>query len=87
VTLDKDQPVLAHTDTKAGSIAGNVEPMVGREWHAEGDEEGKRKHIGQHLAFNDIRFAPGSVVTQESVFVIGEGGYWQPVPPQEGAPP
>lgn len=89
VYLAENQPVLAHTDAKAGSIAGHIEPVVGREWRAEGDKEGKRKHIGQHLAFNDIRFAPGSVVTQESVFSIGEAGYWQleSIPTsKEGAP-
>ena len=83
VCLEKDQSVLAHTDTKAGRITGAVEPVVGREWRAEGNEEGKRRHIGQHLAFNDVYFAPGSKVLGKADFSIGEGGYWQFLPPEE----
>lgn len=90
LTLPAGSRVWAHVHAaNADGVSGPVEPMVGREWRAEGDKEGKRKHIGQHLAFNDIRFAPGSVVTQEqeSVFSIGEAGYWQNIPKsQEGAP-
>lgn len=84
VTLEKDQPVLAHTDAKAGALAGPVEPIVGREWRA--DNENKRKHVGQHLPFDGVRFAPGSVVLCESKFTIEKGGYWQQQPPQERAP-
>jgi hypothetical protein len=84
VCLKKDQPVLAHTDVKAGALAGPVEPIVGREWRA--DNENKRKHVGQHLPFDGVRFAPGSIVLCESKFTIEKGGYWQQQPPQEGAP-
>lgn len=78
LTLPAGSQVWAHVHAaNANGVSGPIEPMIGREWRAEGDKEGKRKHIGQHLAFNDIRFTPGSVVTQESVFSIGEGGYWQ----------
>jgi hypothetical protein len=85
VTLKENQPVLAHTDAKAGALAGPVEPIVGREWRA--DNENKRKHVGQHLLFDGVRFAPGSIVLcEESKFTIEKGGYWQQQPPQEGAP-
>jgi len=88
VTLEKDQPVLAHTDAKAGALAGPVEPVVGREWRADNEKKNKNKriHVGQHLPFDGVRFAPGSVVSNKSDFVIGEGGYWQQQPPQERAP-
>lgn len=72
--LGKNDCLLAHTKAERGPIAGQIEPVVGREWRANGQE---RKHIGQHLAFNDIRFAPGSIVTQKSDFSIREAGYWQ----------
>lgn len=75
VHLEENQHVLAHTDAKAASITGNVEPMVGREWRANNKHD-DRKHVGQHLAFNGVFFAPGSVTLRESEFVIGEGGYW-----------
>ena len=77
VCLEKDAPVLAHTTAQDGALAGTVEPIVGREWRAEGNKKGKRKHIGQHLAFNDIRFVPGSTVVCKSRFTIEKGGYWQ----------
>jgi len=80
--LGKDDCLLAHTKAERGPIAGQIEPVVGREWR-------DRKHIGQHLAFNDIRFAPGSSVTQKSNFSIREAGYWQlenTPKSQEGAP-
>jgi hypothetical protein len=71
----ENQRVLAHVTAAAGVLAGPVEPMVGREWRADNKND-NRKHVGQHLAFNEVRFAPGSVVLRESDFVIGEGGYW-----------
>jgi len=87
VHLEKDQPVLAHTDAKTGDIAGAIEPLIGREWRADNQKHPDRRHVGQHLAFNDLRFAPGSIVLRDTLeFVIGEGGYWQPIPPREGAP-
>lgn len=81
--LEKDQPVLAHTTAQATTIAGAIEPMVGREWRA--DNRNDRQHVGQHLAFNGMYFAPGSCVLRQSDFFIGEGGYWQLV--QEDALP
>jgi hypothetical protein len=79
VCLEEKQPVLAHTDTKAGNIVGNVEPIVGREWRADNEHKrnDKRKYIGQHLAYNGICFAPGSRVLQPAKFSIEEGGYWK----------
>lgn len=86
--LKKDQPVLAHTAAKAGALAGPVEPVVGREWRADNEKKNKNKriHVGQHLPFDGVRFAPGSIVLGESKFTIEEGGYWQQQPPQERAP-
>lgn len=79
LTLPAMSRVWAHVHTaNAHGVSGPVEPLVGREWRAEGDKEGRHRHIGQHLAFNDVRFAPGSVLLQESVFSVGEAGYWQP---------
>lgn len=80
ICLKKDQPVLAHTPAKDVTLAGNVEPVVGREWRAD-----KGKYIGQHLAFNDVCFAPGSLALCNSCFAIGEGGYWRPIEQQRGS--
>lgn len=78
VRLDARQPVLAHVSANCAVLRGSVEPMVGREWRADNAQKGKddRVHIGQHLHFDGIYYAPGSLTTQQEKFVIGEGGYW-----------
>ncbi len=78
LTLSPESRVWAHViPSDAGAVSGPVEPVVGREWRAEGNEKGKRKHIGQHIAFNGIHFAPGSVVLPKTVFSVEKAGYWQ----------
>lgn len=64
----------------AASVSGPIEPLVGREWRANNKESPQRRHIGQHLAFNEICYLPGSVVTKEASFLVGEGGIWQEIP-------
>lgn len=78
VCLDAGQHVLAHVSANCAVLRGSVEPMVGREWRADNAQKGKpdRVHIGQHLAFDGIYYAPGSVTVRQEKFVIGEGGYW-----------
>ncbi|UKL14242.1 type III-B CRISPR module RAMP protein Cmr1 [Dissulfurimicrobium hydrothermale] len=65
-----------------GSLAGPLEPMVGREWRADNKEKynNNRIHIGQHLAYNGMFYAPGSVVRRKAEFILSEGGYWQMIP-------
>ncbi len=68
--LFKNDPLLAHTKAKSGKIAGQIEPVVGREWH-------DRQRIGQHLAFDGVHFMPGSNFLCNAKFSIREAGYWQ----------
>jgi hypothetical protein len=75
VYLEENQAVLAHTFAPNAGLSGPLEPMVGREWRA--DNNDSRKHIGQHLAYNGVCFAPGSQTLQASEFILEEGGYWQ----------
>ena len=79
LTLKENEAVLAHTFAQNATLSGPVEPMVGREWRADNElkRNDKRKHIGQHLAYNGVCFAPGSRTQQPSKFILGEGGYWQ----------
>jgi len=79
VHLEAGQRVLAHTNAQAGNLAGHVEPIIGREWRADNEEKKRSQNVsvGQHLPFNGVQFVPGSIVTQKSVFSIGEAGYWQ----------
>jgi len=75
LTLKENEAVLAHTFAPNAGLSGPLEPMVGREWRA--DNNDSRKHIGQHLAYNGVCFAPGSQTLQASEFILEEGGYWQ----------
>lgn len=88
--LKKDQPVLAHTDAQSEGLAGAIEPIVGREWRADNYKKGRKKkiHIGQNLKYDNLCFAPGSLVLRdETKFMIGKGGYWHWQPTsQERAP-
>lgn len=76
VCLEPGQKVLAHTEAKCSVLQGQIEPMVGREWRADNPKNRERKHIGQHLAFDGMYYAPGSATLGQAKFVIGEGGYW-----------
>ena len=76
--LKTGTPVWAHVQTKgATALTGSIEPLVGREWRADG--RSKRKHIGQHLAYNGLCYLPGSQLTAETAFSIEEGGIWKQV--------
>jgi len=77
LALKENEAVLAHTFAQNATLSGQVEPMVGREWRG---DKGSQKHIGQHLAYNGVCFAPGSRTQQPSQFILGEGGYWQMIP-------
>jgi len=79
LTLERDQVILAHTNSSTEHVSGELEPMVGREWRAN-QKNNDRRHIGQHLAFNGFFYAPGSVVSAKCQFEIGEGGFWQALP-------
>lgn len=74
VHLPTDGRLLAHSPTMDLPVDGNVEPLVGREWRSDNP---RRRHVGQHVAFSDICFAPGSVVRQALDFAVGEFGMWQ----------
>lgn len=79
VSIRRSNPLLAHCLAKDQKgviqVEGTVEPLVGREWDSTKD---KYHYAGQHIAFNNICFAPGSIVTQDSRFTIGDYGIWYP---------
>jgi hypothetical protein len=78
LTLKENQAVLAHTFAQNATLSGPVEPMVGREWRAGGQNfDPNRPHIGQYLNPNGVFFAPGSVVGKKTDFEIVEAGYWR----------
>lgn len=66
--------LLAHTVAGALPVAGDVEPLVGREWRSDNT---RRRYVGQHVEFSGLCFAPGSVVNQDYDFEVGNFGVWQ----------
>lgn len=68
--LSQNECLLAHATVNALEVVGEIEPVVGREWRKPG-------LVGQHLAFNDVFFAPGSVVRAPADFAIAKAGYWR----------
>jgi hypothetical protein len=66
--------LLAHTLTVNVRASGNVEPLVGREWRSYNSHA---RHVGQHVEFGGVHFAPGSTVDRPLDFRIGNFGIWQ----------
>ncbi|MEJ5301313.1 MAG: hypothetical protein WHS38_10030 [Thermodesulforhabdaceae bacterium] len=69
-----DGRLLAHTLTADLPVAGDVEPLVGREWRSDNP---RRRHVGQHVSFSGICFTPGSLVREMLDFEVKEFGIWQ----------
>jgi len=65
--------LLAHALTTAPHVAGNVEPLVGREWRS---DVAQRQHVGQYVAYCGVCFSPGCKVGQELNFSVGRCGIW-----------
>lgn len=72
---DGFQPrLLAHALTTKLTAAGEIEPLVGREWRS---NQVCARYAGQHIEFNDVCFAPGSVLSEPTDFVIDKFGLWR----------
>ncbi len=74
VHLPTGKRLLAHALTRGLEAAGDVEPLVGREWRSDNP---RRRHVGQHVEFTDICFVPGSKVRQSVDFVVEAFGVWR----------
>jgi len=66
--------LLAHALAKDLPAAGDVEPLVGREWRS---DDPRRRHVGQYVTFSDVCFTPGAVVDQTLDFRVEEYGVWR----------
>ncbi len=66
--------LLAHTLVGDLPVAGDVEPLVGREWRSDNT---RRRYVGQHVEFSGLCFAPGSVMCQASDLAVGNFGLWR----------
>jgi hypothetical protein len=74
IRLPTDGRLLAHTLAADLPVAGDVEPLVGREWRSDNP---RRRYVGQHVAFGDVCFTPGSVTLQPLSFAVEEFGVWR----------
>ena len=74
IRVPPDSRLLAHTLTGNLLAAGDVEPLVGREWRSDNPH---RRHVGQYVAFSGMYFAPGSVALQELDFAVEKFGIWR----------
>lgn len=80
ICLQADGRLLAHTLAANLSAAGDVEPLVGREWRS---DDSYRRYAGQYVAFSDVCFTPGSVVHQALDIAVKEFGIWQALDNEE----
>lgn len=73
IRLPADGRLLAHTEIADVPVAGNIEPLVGREWRSDNT---RRRHVGQHVEYGDTCFVSGSIVHKELDFVVKDFGVW-----------
>lgn len=66
--------LLAHALAENLPAAGDIEPLVGREWRSDAP---RHRYTGQYVVFNGICFAPGSTVNRELDFQVGPFGVWR----------
>jgi len=70
ITVPKGERLLAHTKPDQAMIAGEVEPLVGREWHNNSGAGVSITHFG-------VVYAPGGIATNEHCFAVESFGLWQ----------
>jgi len=70
ITVPKGERLLAHTKPDQAMIAGEVEPLVGREWHTNSGAGASITHFG-------VVYAPGGIATNEHCFAVESFGLWQ----------
>lgn len=73
ITVPQDKRLLAHTKPDQIMIAGEVEPLVGREWHTNSGAGAFITHFG-------VVYAPGGIATNEHCFAVESFGLWQKQP-------
>ncbi len=77
IKLNKGDYIFAHVNAVENvRLKGYPEPLVGREWRS---NSRTNKFVGQHIAFNELCYPPGSVVSENMPFLIGEFGIWKPL--------
>jgi hypothetical protein len=74
IHLPKDGRLLAHVVAEGLHVAGNVEPLVGREWQS---NQPRNRYAGQHVGFSEVCFTPGSIAYDDLNLVVDRFGVWR----------
>ncbi|PKM79172.1 MAG: hypothetical protein CVU88_07160 [Firmicutes bacterium HGW-Firmicutes-13] len=71
--------LLAHAEAEGLEAAGEIEPLVGREWRS---DLKRNRYAGQQVVFNKLCFAPGSFLKEPADFLIDKYGVWRQAAPK-----
>lgn len=74
IHLPKDEQLLAHVVAAGLPVAGDVEPLVGREWQS---NQPRNRYSGQHVGFSEVCFIPGSIAYEDLNLVVDRFGIWR----------
>ena len=74
IYLPKGGRLLAHAVAEGLSVAGDVEPLVGREWQS---NHPRNCYAGQHVGFSEVCFTPGSIACENLNLVVDRFGVWK----------
>lgn len=66
--------LLAHTRPARARLAGDVEPLVGREWRS---NNAANRHSGAHVEYSGIFLSPGGTALTATSFTVEPYGLWQ----------
>lgn len=66
--------LLAHTHPDGARLAGDVEPLVGREWRSGNTTN---RHSGAHVEYSGIFLSPGSTALSATRIVVEPFGLWR----------
>lgn len=70
VTVPARRPLLAHAIASGLRLNGSMEPLVSREWT-------QQSGPGRQVTLLGLYYLPGSVVTSDTTFRIGQYGIWE----------
>lgn len=76
IRLHEGARLPAHVLAENAPVAGNVEPLVGREWRSNNSHN---RYVGQHVELSGVCFTPGSTLLTECNFEIKELGIWKAI--------
>lgn len=70
LVLQENDAIWAHAEVDGANCMGDVEAVVGRDWHNE-------KGAGRHLVQGKLYWVPGSIVRSQTIFTVDPMGFWK----------